>query len=331
MVHIGVDLGGTNIKVAVVSENGEIIIRAERKTARERGELAVIADISAVIIEVTSETGKLSPDKYTLGMGIPGVVDDANGIVVFANNMGWADLPLADIIEAQTGLRPRLLNDADSACLAEVAHGAARGCKNAIILTLGTGIGSGIIANGQLLTGTGGAGELGHMVIDPKGALCTCGRHGCFETFASGTGLINLANKAIQKHPESLMKRLVDEKGKMSARIPFEAAKMRDKPAFDVVESYINSLALGITNIVNIFRPEFIGLSGGVSNEDDKWLLDPLREKVRKESYGDADISAIARCKLGATAGVIGAAEYGHQEDSRGVASRVGGDVHIAP
>ena len=290
MYYIGIDLGGTNIKGALVSETGEIAREVSRPTRVGLGAEAVCDGIAAVITELSSGV-----DRTSLG-----------GV-----GLGWKNFDLRAEVKSRTGFDLRIGNDANVAALAEALVGCAKGAQSAVIVTLGTGVGGGVVLDGKMLTGyTGAASELGHMVIRAGGEECTCGRRGCFEAYASATALIRETKRAMAAHPESRMHAAAEENGAVDGRTAFIAAQRGDAAAQAVVDRYLDDLACGVANIVNIFFPEVIALSGGVANQGDA-LLVPLRERVRALSYGSRYAvrhTRIELCTLGYRAGVIGAA-----------------------
>lgn len=309
MYYIGIDLGGTNIKGALVSETGEIAREVSRPTRVGLGAEAVCDGIAAVITELSSGVDRTSLGG--VGLGCPGTVDDETGRVLYANNLGWKNFDLRAEVKSRTGFDLRIGNDANVAALAEALVGCAKGAQSAVIVTLGTGVGGGVVLDGKMLTGyTGAASELGHMVIRAGGEECTCGRRGCFEAYASATALIRETKRAMAAHPESRMHAAAEENGAVDGRTAFIAAQRGDAAAQAVVDRYLDDLACGVANIVNIFFPEVIALSGGVANQGDA-LLVPLRERVRALSYGSRYAvrhTRIELCTLGYRAGVIGAA-----------------------
>jgi len=250
-----------------------------------------------------------------VGIGCPGTVNIKTGVVEFSNNLKWKNIELRKDIKELTGFDAVIDNDANAAAYGEYVAGVAKGVHSAIILTLGTGIGGGIIINDQVMRGFNYAGgEIGHMVIETDGKLCTCGRRGCFEAYASATGLNALTAEAVKEHPKSILAALVEQDGRFSARQPFVALRKGDATATEVLETFTKYLATGIINLINIFQPEIIGIGGGLSNEGD-YLLEPLRKRVNREVYGaaaskgdDAARTKIIACKLGNEAGIIGAA-----------------------
>lgn len=307
MYYIGIDLGGTNIKGALVNEAGEILREESRSTRAALGAETVCDGIAAVITALAEGTDAIGG----VGIGCPGTVDDASGRVVYAPNLGWRDFDLRAAVKERTGFALRLGNDANAAALAETLVGCAKGAQSAVIVTLGTGVGGGVVLGGRLLTGcTGTASEPGHMVIHSGGEKCACGREGCLEAYASATALIRETKRAMAAQPQSLLHTVAEENGTVDGRTAFAAAQRGDAAARAVVERYTDDLACGLANLVNIFFPEVIALSGGIAEQGEA-LLGPLRERVRSLSYASdcaARHTRIERCTLGYRAGVIGAA-----------------------
>lgn len=319
MIYLGVDLGGTNIKAALVDENGQILQEGSRPTNLPRPAEAVCDDIAALCRELMAEKNLTAADVACVGVGCPGTVDDTTGMVLYSNNLDWADFPMGEYLHKALDLPVRLANDANAAALGEAIAGCAAGAQSAVIITLGTGVGGGVVLDGKLLTGyTGAAAEPGHMVIDgrPDAPLCTCGRHGCFEAFASATALIRQTRLAMEQHPESGLWKLAPTLEEVTGRTVFDARDAGDAVAAQVVDAYIGYLAEGVANLINIFFPQVVGLSGGIANQGEA-LLVPLREKVEPKVFGAAHAhkkTAITTCTLGYRAGVIGAAMLGRTD-----------------
>ena len=311
MHYIGIDLGGTSIKGAVVTEGGTILKEASCPTQRESGPEHVAREIAGLI---TALAEGYDPQAIGgVGVGCPGIVEDHSGIVRYSANLHWENFDLRAAVQKYSGYTVRLANDANAAALGEVVAGCAQNVDSAVILTLGTGVGSGVVLNGKILTGcTGGAAELGHMVIEDGGALCACGRKGCFEVYSSATGLVRMTKEALAAHPESAMK---DEE-RISARTAFNYMRAGDATAKQVVDDYIKYLAAGITNTINIFQPDILCIGGGVCNEGDP-LLVPMKEIVKREVYtrDSAKNTEIVIAKLGNDAGIIGAAFLGNAHE----------------
>lgn len=309
MNYIGIDLGGTNIKGALVSAQGEILKEHALPTCVELGNAAVAARMGSVIAALCE--GEDLSTIGGVGVGCPGTVDDESGIVRLAANLNFINFDLRGALSSYTALPIHLGNDANAAALGEALFGVGRGAESTIVVTLGTGVGGGVVLGGKLLTGyTGAASELGHMVIVQDGEECTCGRRGCFEAYSSATALIRDTRRAMDAHPESLLHAVAAENGCVDGRTAFAARARGDQAACVVVDNYIDHLACGLANLVNIFFPEVLALSGGVANQGEV-LLAPLREKVRALSFGSAYAvthTRLALCSLGYRAGVIGAA-----------------------
>lgn len=304
-LYLGVDLGGTNIKAALVDAEGNILNESSVPTNLPRQAEAVCDDIAALCTALADGVRV-----HGIGVGCPGTVD--GGVVRYSNNLNWHDFAMADYLQGKTGLPVRLANDANAAALGEALAGCAKGAESAVIVTLGTGVGGGVVLNGKLLTGyTGAAAEPGHTVIcdTPNAPLCTCGRRGCFEAYASATALIRMTRQAMDAHPESAL-HTVAANSTVNGRTAFDAAELGDAAAKQVVDDYIHYLAVGIANLINMFFPQVIGLSGGVANQGEN-LLRPLRAAVQPMIFGDAYAkkhTTLTTCTLGYRAGVIGAA-----------------------
>ena len=312
MLYLGVDLGGTNIKAALVTEKGEIVKEASTPTNLPRTAEAVCDDIAALCLQLAE-----GEQVAAVGVGCPGTVDD--GVVLYSNNLDWHDFAMADYLKAKIGLPVFVGNDANVAALGEALAGCGRNAESTVVVTLGTGVGAGVVLGGELLTGyTGAASEAGHMVIldTPDAPRCTCGRPGCFEALASATALIRMTREARRAHPESLLNTLAPTEADVNGRTVFDAAVRGDAAAKAVADNYIHHLAVGVANLINIFFPEVIGLSGGVANQGEN-LLEPLRAAAAPMVFGSAFAkkhTRITTCTLGYRAGVIGAALLAKQE-----------------
>ncbi len=296
----GIDLGGTNIAAGLVDESGKILIKKSVPIGegRKNADLAV-EKMVALVRELCDELGE-TPER--VGVGAPGIVNPETGKIETAANIAFRDYPLADKISAGLSLPVRLVNDANAAALAESLVGAAAGLKNTVMLTLGTGVGGGIVIDGKIYTGSSfGAGEIGHMVIVHNGRKCGCGRKGCFERYASATGLIETTREKAEKYPSSL----IGKEQEITGRTAFELMRLGDEAAKEAVEEYIDYLATGTANLINLFSPDAIIIGGGVSNEGEA-LFAPLREKVAECLFSDS--TPIVRAALGSEAGIVGAA-----------------------
>ena len=305
--YIGIDLGGTNIVAGVVDEQYNILAKASTKTNCPRPDREIARDMAKMAIQAV-ENAKLTMDQIEwIGIGTPGIANSRDGIIEYSNNLGFVNTPMVKYIQEDIDKPVFVENDANAAAYGEFVAGAAKGANNAVCITLGTGVGGGIIIDGKIYAGSNFAGaEIGHTVISVDGPQCTCGRKGCFEVFSSATGLIRMTKESMAKNPDSSMHKLVAERsGKVSARIAFDAMRMGDAAAKAVVDDYIKYLAAGITNTINTFQPDILCIGGGVCNEGDALLL-PVKELVAKEVYVIA--------KLGNDAGIIGAAFLGNAQ-----------------
>ena len=311
--YIGIDLGGTNIKAGVVSEDFEIVAKATCKTNLPRPAEEICADMAKVALEAVKQAELTLDDIEAVGIGTPGTANSAEGVIEYSNNLGFKDFRVVELMKTFIDKPCYVENDANAAAYGEFVAGAAKGAANAVCITLGTGVGSGIIIDGKIYSGSNFAGgEIGHTVIDPNGPVCTCGRKGCFEVFSSATGLIRMTKEAMDEDPTSVMHKMAEEAGKVSARTAFNAMRAGDKAGKDTVDKYIFYLACGIANVINTFQPDILCIGGGVCNEGDPLLL-PLKEQVAKEIYTktSAKNTEIVIAKLGNDAGIIGAAFLG--------------------
>lgn len=303
----GIDLGGTNIAAGLV-EGNQIVFKTARPTKAERGYEAIVRDLAEVCAELTSASEERGNRVGTIGIGIPGIPDKARRFVYFVTNLGWKNKPLCDDIEAVMktmgvdDVRITLDNDANAAAVAEFEAGAMKGVENGILLTLGTGIGGGLILNGKPFRGSYGLGsEIGHMVVGDNFYSCSCGKNGCFETFSSATALIKYYQK-LQQDAQITVNEGV------TAKDILDAAKAHEDMAEKAFDRFTQYLAVGIVNLINILDPEIIAIGGGVSHAGD-FLFDTVRQKVGNmlfvEDYPSARILA---AELGNDAGIIGAA-----------------------
>lgn len=311
--YLGIDIGGTNISAGVVDESCAMLSKEKVKTLNERPYSDVLSDIIKAANAAVHAAGITFDEVECVGVGCPGTCNRETGCVEYANNLHWENVPLAADLEKALGKRTYFDNDANVAAYGEYLAGAAKGAKNAVVITLGTGVGAGIIINGEIYSGSNFAGaEIGHTVIVFDGAQCSCGRKGCFEAYSSATGLIRMTKEAAVRNPSSLIKELAEADGKYSARTAFNAAKLHDETGIEVVDSYIKHLACGIANTINVFQPDILCIGGGVCNEGDNLLL-PLKKLVAENIYSKNSTknTEIVICSLGNNAGIIGAAMLG--------------------
>ncbi|MBR2027745.1 MAG: ROK family protein [Oscillospiraceae bacterium] len=313
--YIGIDLGGTNIAAGIVNENGEILFRKSVKTNLPQPEYVIENKICDLCRDICQENGfVLGRDITSIGVGTPGNVNSETGVVGFNVNFGYIDWHLKEKVEKQIpGVEVFIENDANSAIIAEVIAGCAKGCEHAVILTLGTGVGAGVIVDGKVLNGYNqSAAEIGHMVISAGGRQCNCGRKGCFERYCSATALISDTKEAMLKNPDSKLWKVCPDIEHVNAKTVFDADELGDETAKQVIDSYIEYLACGITNVVNIFQPEVVCLGGGVSNQKEG-LLRPIQEYLDKEDYARHLMKRVT-LKIATfrnDAGIIGAAMLG--------------------
>lgn len=311
-MRVGIDIGGMTIKIGLVNDTYEIVDKKVIPTESDVKTAGQVAQAMAEAVKaLLQENGLCETDCEGLGIACPGTSDPQEGVVVYSNNIVWENVPLIGLMQKELNIPMALANDADAAALGEVLAGAASGKENALLLTLGTGVGGGVIINKKIFAGPlrGGC-ELGHTVIHMGGRPCTCGRKGCLETYASATALMQGAREKAAEYPQSLLNRLCEAQGgKMDGRIIFEAHRQGDQAAIQVVDEYENALCEGIANFINIFRPEVVILGGGVSAQKE-YLTDALQDKVNKMCFGGSlgEVPQITTSVLGNDAGIIGAA-----------------------
>lgn len=312
MYKVGVDLGGTNIAVGIIDENYKIIGRGKTKTALPRPAEDIFEDICKCVKVAVENAGLTMDIVESIGIGTPGSVDKENGVITYANNLDFNNVPAVEYMHREfPDKKIYIENDANCAALGEALAGSGVGKNSFIAVTLGTGVGGGIVLNGKLLTGCNDAGgEIGHIVIKFDGEKCNCDRVGCWERYASATALINQTKAAMNEHKDSKMWELCSgDINKAGGRTAFDAMRLGDEWGKKVVDTYIEYIGIGTTNIVNIFQPEMVCFGGGICNEGET-LLAPLREYVRKTQYNKRTPKNTELCvaTLGNDAGIIGAA-----------------------
>ena len=307
-MYVGIDLGGTNIAAGVVDENGKILVKDSVPTNAERQAEEIIKDMALLAKKVIKDAGLAETDIKAIGIGCPGSVVNETGTVAYSNNIKMRNTPVADIMRQYIDLPVNLENDANAAAFGEYVVNS-KDSDVFVFITLGTGVGGGVVIDGKIFRGFNGTGtELGHTTLIHNGESCSCGRNGCWEAYASVTALIRQTKAAIEKNPDSLMKELADKEGKVSGRTAFDAAKAGDKAAREVVDTYIEYVADGIVNMVNIFQPVKLLIGGGISKEGD-YLLNPIKEYLAKYDYNKYLPKAeIGIATLFNDAGIIGAA-----------------------
>lgn len=317
MYSFGIDLGGTNIAIGVVdTETGAIVKKGSVPTQASRHADEIMKDMASLCKKLAEEMNLTIDDFAYAGIAAPGTIDNATGTVIYSNNIRMDNYPIAAKLMEYSGIKKVYCeNDANAAAYGEAAYGASKGTRNSVMITLGTGLGGGVIVDGKLVTGSNAAGaELGHTAISVGGLSCTCGRRGCWEAYSSATGLINMTKRKLEVTPKgaTIMHKMVEDDGKVSGRTAFNAMKMGDKVGKEVVDEYLLYLAEGIINMVNIFQPEVVVIGGGVCNEKEH-LVEPLKVMVAEGDYykGEGIHAQIKVAELGNDAGIIGAAMLG--------------------
>lgn len=314
--RIGIDLGGTFVKYGLVGEGGEIIGKGKASTPAGCGYAETVEVIASAVRNITEQGIRICG----IGIGAPGVVDGEKGIVLTSGNLGWENKPLACDLSKSLGIPVALTNDANAAAFGEYACGAGSSYKSVVLITLGTGVGSGIVLNGKLYEGNEGAGaELGHEVIRFGGEKCACGRRGCFEAYASATALIRQTRRAMERNTASALWQLCGgNPDKVNGKTAFDGAKEGDATAKRVVNKYLSYLSEGLANIANTLRPEAILIGGGISAQGES-LTEPLQKRVDKLMLGHGRYAPvkILTASLGNDAGLVGAAMLAKQREEK--------------
>ena len=313
MVYIGIDLGGTNIAVGIVNEEGAILAEASTKTLADRPWQELVKDMGICAKKALEKAGLTEDDVKSIGIGIPGVANQETGMVIFCTNLGWADIPLRDELQKYINKPVYIDNDANVAGLAESYAGVSAGCKSSVFITLGTGVGGGIIIDGKTWTGAHSrAGEMGHLNLIPDGIPCTCGNNGCVERYCSATALIHMGKQACLGYPEcAIMQKADGDPEKISAKIVIDSAKEGDPVAVRIFADYTRYLAIFLNTITSFFDPDMIVLGGGVSHAG-AFLLDAVRAQMpRYLMFKALPAPKLELAKLGNEAGIIGAAMLG--------------------
>ena len=313
MVYIGIDVGGTGIQMGVVDEKGHIIAKGGIVTRTDipfEDQIKAMADCA---LETLEKSGYTMDDLKSVGIGIPGIAEPATGVVPFCTNLGWVNVPLKETFQKYINKPLFIDNDATVAGLAESVAGVSAGTHSSVFLTLGTGVGAGIVLGGKVWSGFHGVGsEVGHMILEIDGEPCSCGNRGCLERYTSATAIIRMAREAVAKHPESMIMTLCEgDPAKINAKMVFDAAREGDEQGKKIFRRYASYLGQAIANIVNFLDPEVIVLGGGVSKAG-SFLLDAVRAEAPKYCvYKAMPISRIELAELGPDAGIIGAAMLG--------------------
>ncbi|MBQ1935192.1 MAG: ROK family protein [Clostridia bacterium] len=315
--RIGVDLGGTKICAGLVDESYNIIDKKQIKTGAERDSDLILADLADLCRDLCAANGIDLSVIDGIGIAIPGAVVPETGVVVYSCNLPtFKFLAVTEELKKLTGVsRIEIANDANAAALGEAVAGAAKGTRSSVMITLGTGVGGGVILDGKILTGiNGAAAELGHTVVKTDGELCSCGRKGCFEVYSSATALKRMTREAITRAislriDTEMINAVNGDPDNADTRVAFDCAKKGDAEAKKVVDEYIKNLACGLTNMINTFQPEVLSIGGGICGEGD-YLLKPLLPIIEHEQYTrDFGVrTQIKIAELGNEAGIIGAA-----------------------
>ena len=315
MKYVGVDIGGTNLKAGLVDESGELLATQKMKVASIADDEGLAWTVASLVQELARTVNIPVSDVASVGVGVPGTVEIRSGSINYTCNLPLRNVPLRKLFHRYLSIPLYIENDANCAALAEFLVGAGRDSKRFVTITLGTGVGAGIVHNGKIYHGANGmAGEVGHMVIQRGGLPCPCGRHGCWEQYASATALKRMTAAALAAHPHSILAQVVAEnEGRVSGQSAFIAARRGDPVGQQVCDEYVDYLACGVVNVVNIFQPDTMAIGGGVSNEAEEQLLLPVQQRVARESIpcGRDRRTRIVKAELGNRAGIIGAALLG--------------------
>lgn len=308
-MRLGIDLGGTNIAVGLTDDNGALLCRHSNPTGVGRGRETILADICRTAVEVCEKYGISTKEVQSIGIGVPGSVNKAECKMVFGTNLGINQVRFEPVFRPAFSCPVYIDNDANCAALGECYGGAGVGCDSMIMVTLGTGIGGGLVFGGRIFSGCGDvAGEIGHMIIQVNGEPCNCGKRGCWESYASATGLIRQIKQVMREHPESLLHQVAEEQGGISALNLFLARDRGDAAAQELFDRYVTYLAVGIGNLVAIVQPDRIVVGGGIAGQGEK-LLGPVRELVYRDLMkAEGRETEIVAATAGNDAGIIGAA-----------------------
>ena len=313
MLYIGIDLGGTGIKAGVVDDNGKILCKDSCPTGVERGHEAVIKDMAALALRVVEKSGHTVGDMKAIGIGLPGVLDPRTGHVPFCTNLGWHDVPIVEEMHKYIDLPVFVDNDATVAGLAESVAGVSAGAVNSVFITLGTGVGGGVILGGKVFSGSHGvASEIGHMVTVAGGEPCTCGNSGCWERYASATALIREGRRLCERKPDCAMAKAVNgDLEAVTAKVIIDLAKDGDPDCAELFRWYVRHICIGLGNLINVYDPEMIVLGGGVSHAG-AFLLDAVRAELPKwVFFKTMPYATVELARLTNDAGIIGAAMLG--------------------
>ncbi len=314
-MRIGIDIGGTNLVAGLVNERYELVDKVDTPANASRQDTEIVADIISLCKKLMDKNNLSESDVLSIGIGVPGCYDNENGIILFCENINFLNTPIVQMIQAEINVPIYLGNDADCAALGEAYAGATKDAKNSVMVTIGTGIGGGIIINKKIYNGFNSCGgELGHIVINAGGEPCGCGRKGCWEAYGSATALVKQTRRAITENPESILAKLAQgDLEKVNGKTPFDAMRAGCPVGTAVVEKYVEYFSTGVTNVINIFQPEMLVIGGGVSKEGST-LIDMIMKHVSRERYDKNNglpKTTVCTALLGNDAGVVGAALLG--------------------
>ena len=309
MIRLGIDLSGTNIAAGLTDETGKLLCRHSNPTGVGRAREEILSDICRTAAEVCEQYGISADDVASIGIGVPGSVNKAECKMVFGTNLGMNQVRFEEVFRPTFTCPVYIDNDANCAALGECYGGAGIGCKSMVMVTLGTGIGGGLVFDGHIFSGCGDvAGEIGHMIIQVDGEPCNCGKRGCWETYASASAIIRMVKQAMEEHPESLLHAVAREQGKIGAINLFLARDRGDAAACELFDRYVKYLSIGVGNLIAILQPERVIIGGGIIGQGEK-LLAPLREQVYAElMQAEGKRTEILAATAGNDAGIIGAA-----------------------
>lgn len=316
MVYIGIDVGGTGVKVGIVNEAGKIVSHGSMPTVHTDTPDKQISDMARFALELLEKSEYTLEDVASVGVGVPGIADQKTGEIIFCTNLGWHHVPFRQIFQRVLDKPVYIDNDATVAGLAEAVAGVSAGADSSVFITLGTGVGGGIVLKGKVWSGFHGTGsEIGHMILKMDGEPCTCGNRGCLERYCSATAIIRMAREMLPDNPDStIMTTCGGDLSKVNARMVIDAARTGDPVGESVFRRYVCYLSQAISNICNFLDPEVVVLGGGVSNAG-VFLLDAVRKEVPKYClFKDMEYARIELAQLGADAGMIGAAMLGQKQ-----------------
>jgi len=311
MYNVGIDPGGTKIAAGLIDDKGRIVFKNSMPTRAGCHFTDIASDMSFLASDVIRRGGASIEQVESVGIGSPGAADSGKGLIIYCSSLNFRNVPLCSELQKHISLPVFLDNDANCAALAESIAGAAKGSEHSVTVTLGTGIGCGIVIGGKLYRGFNqAAGEAGHMAIEHSGEQCSCGRKGCWETYASGTALVRQTRKAAVDAPLSLINSLSSgEIARINGKTAFDAARLGDDAALRVLNQYIRYVSDGLINLINILMPDVVVIGGGVSHQSE-YFLEPLQKLVSAGAYGGQNLHQprLKAAELGNDAGIIGAA-----------------------